>query len=86
MSCEQASIGTCCCINRFTRRPQSEESSWNVEKISPLKCGDLTFHGKSVAGYGTCIVNPQFGLMLDAGHLVEGAENIGLALISHGHG
>ena len=71
---------------RSIRRPRSGERLWEVDKNLPLKCGELSFYGKSVAGYGTCIINPEMGLMLDAGYMAEGAENIGIALISHGHG
>ena len=67
-------------------RARSSEYSWNVDKGAPIKCGELSFWGKSVAGYGTSIINPEYGIMLDAGLMAEGAENIGVALISHGHG
>ncbi len=86
MACDDAIVGPCCCMSRALFRTRSGESSWTVEKDSPVKCGDLKFWGKSIAGYGTCVINPEMGVMFDAGCMPEGAENIGVALISHGHG
>ncbi len=86
MICDRNVVDYCCSMNRALHHARSGESSWNVEKDSPVKCGDLRFWGKSIAGYGTCIINPDLGVMLDAGSMPEGAENVGVALISHGHG
>ena len=83
ISLDQNSFCSCC---MHERRWGRDKQSMAVDRSAPVRCGPLTFWGSSVAGYGTSIVNPEFGVVFDIGILPEGAENMPMVLISHGHG
>mmetsp|Transcript_53500 Transcript_53500/g.141870 ORF Transcript_53500/g.141870 Transcript_53500/m.141870 type:complete len:251 (-) Transcript_53500:237-989(-) len=75
-----------CCAQKMTSATRFGERNWIVEKEFPLRCGDFSFSGRSVAGFGTSIMVSELGILFDVGCLPEGSEGIPNVLISHGHG